>query len=326
MKIQISRRKNRFHILISLSMLLFAALACVGGGTPVPDEASLISGTILHNGLERSYITLVPASYEDDERAPLVLALHGGGGDGERMCRLEGGVQELAEEGGFIVVCPDGVENHWNDGRALDKWRAHAEDIDDVGFLLSLIDIISEDYPIDPDRIFVTGMSNGGKMSLRLACEAADTFAAAAPVIASLPADLDCQPSEPISILVMNGMEDPLVPWEGGQVHFYRQELGEALSTPDTVAFWVSENGCDPSPVSEWLPDIDPEDETRIKKEVYSKCDAHTSVVLFSVEGGGHTWPGGSQYVPAMLIGRVSHDLHAGEEIWSFFAGEEYYH
>ena len=123
----------------------------------------------------------------------------------------------------------------------------------------------------------------------------------------------------------MNGMEDPLVPWEGGQVHFYRQELGEALSTPDTVAFWVSENGCDPTPVSEWLPDIDPEDKTRIKKDVYSECDAQTSVVLFSVEGGGHTWPGGSQYVPAMLIGRVSHDLHAGEEIWNFFAGEEHY-
>ena len=319
----ISRRKKRFHFFISLSTLLLAALACTRGGTPAPDEGVLSSGTIPHDGLERSYVTLVPTSYEDGERAPLVLALHGGGGDGERMCKLKGGVQELAEEGGFIVVCPDGVENHWNDGRELEKWRAHAEDIDDVGFLLSLIDIISDDYSIDPDRIFVTGMSNGGKMSLRLACEAADTFAAAAPVIASLPADLDCHPSEPISILVMNGMEDPLVPWEGGQVHFYRQELGEALSTPDTLAFWVSENGCDPTPVSEWLPDIDPEDKTRIKKEVYSECDAQTSVVLFSVEGGGHTWPGGSQYVPAMLIGRVSNDLHTGEEIWKFFAGDE---
>lgn len=318
----ISRRNNSYRILIPMGLLILAGLACARGETRVPDKGVLSSDTILHDGLERSYVTLVPVSYEDDERAPLVLALHGGGGDGERMCRLEGGVQEMAEVGGFIVVCPEGVENHWNDGRELDKWRAHAEDIDDVGFLLSLIDHISEGYSINPERIFVTGMSNGGKVSLRLACEAADIFAAAAPVIASLPADLDCQPSEPISILIMNGMEDPLVPWEGGQVHFYRQELGAALSTPDTVAFWVAENGCNPAPVSEWLPDIDPEDKTRIKKEVYSECDAQTSVVLFSVEGGGHTWPGGPQYVPAMVIGRVSHDLHTGEEIWSFFAGE----
>ena len=321
----ISRRKNRVYILISFGTLLLAALACARGEARVSDETSPTSGTILHDGLERSYVTLVPATYEDGESAPLVLALHGGGGDAVRMCKLKGGVQELAEEGGFIVICPEGVENHWNDGRELDKWRAHVEDIDDVGFLLSLIDHISEGYSIDPERIFVTGMSNGGKMSLRLACEAADTFAAAAPIIASLPADLDCQPSDPISILVMNGMEDPLVPWEGGQVHFYRQELGEALSTPDTVAFWVSENGCDPTPVSEWLPDNDIGDKTRIKKEVYSKCDAQTSVVLFSVEGGGHTWPGGPQYLPAMIVGRVSHDLHAGEETWKFFAGKNFY-
>ena len=319
----ISRLNNRFHIFISLSTLLLTALACTRGGTPAPDEGILSSDTILHDGLERNYVMLVPASYEDGKRVPLVLALHGGGGDGERMCNLKGGVQELAEEVGFIVVCPDGIENHWNDGRELDKWRAHLEDIDDVGFLLSLIDHISDNYSIDAERIFVTGMSNGGKMSLRLACEAADTFAATATVIASLPADLDCQPSEPISILIMNGMEDPLVPWEGGKVHFYRQQLGEALSTPDTVTFWVSENGCDPTPVSEWLPDIDPEDNTRIKKDVYSECDAQTSVVLLSVEGGGHTWRGGSEYVRAMMVSRVSPDLLAGEEIWKFCAGDE---
>ncbi len=318
----IPRRIKRFHVILSMSTLMLTALACARGGNQVPEEASLTFGTILHDGLERSYITLVPGSYDDGERSPLVLALHGGGGDAERMCRLKGGVQELSEEGGFIVVCPDGIENHWNDGREIGNWRAHAEDVDDVGFLLSLVDTISENYSIDPDRIFVTGMSNGGKMSLRLACEAADIFAAAAPIIASMPADLDCQPSEPISILMMNGTEDPLVPWEGGQVHFYRQELGEALSTPDTMAFWVSENGCDPVPLGEWLPDIDPKDKTRIKKEVYSECDSQTSVVLYSGEGGGHTWPGGLQYVPVMVIGRVSRDLHAGEEIWKFFAGE----
>ena len=141
----------------------------------------------------------------------------------------------------------------------------------------------------------------------------------AAPVIASLPTDLDCQPDEPISILIMNGTEDPLVPWEGGQVHFLRKELGGAVSTPDMIAFWVEANGCDPTPTVERLPDLDPDDEILIQKDTYSDCLEDTQVVLYTVEGGGHTWPGGPQYAPKPFIGRVSRDLHAGEAIWTFF-------
>jgi polyhydroxybutyrate depolymerase len=275
--------------------------------------------TLTYAGLERTYTLRIPAGYADDEPMPLVLELHGGGGNGPRMCSTEGGVHELAEQVGFIVACPDGVQGNWNDGRAIDRYRAHAEHIDDVGFLLALVDQLAASYSIDRERLFVTGPSNGGMMTLRLACEAPGTFAAAAAIIASLPADLDCQPAQPISILLMNGTEDPLMPYDGGQVRFFRQELGGVISTADTVAFWVAANDCDPTPVSEHLPDLDPQDATRTRVDRYTGCADGVSVVLYEVAGGGHTLPGGAQYAPRFVIGRVSRDFHAGEAVWGFF-------
>ena len=156
-------------------------------------------------------------------------------------------------------------------------------------------------------------------MSLRMACEASEVIAGAGVMIASMPAKLDCAPTEPISVLIMNGTEDPLVPFEGGQVHFFRQELGEVNSTPDTVAFWLDANQCDPNPLVERLPDLDTEDGTQVQLDTYAGCDGDVSVLMYTIEGGGHTIPGGTQYVPKIVIGRVSHDIHAAEAIWDFF-------
>ncbi len=303
-----------------LAALALAALACARTGSgPSSSRPELTLHTLSHAGLERTYYLLDPTQAPDP--VPLVLSLHGGAGNGQQTCSLAGGIQELADREGFLVACPEGVENHWNDGRANDLNRAHVEDIDDIGFLRALIEQLSKSHNVDPDRIYVTGASNGGMMSLRMACEASDVLAAVGAVIASLPADLDCEPEQPISILLMNGTEDPLMPWEGGQVHFFRQELGEVISTPETVAFWVAANGCDPTARMEELPDLDPRDGTRIQVETYSGCEGDASVVLYTVDGGGHTLPGGTQYVLKFVIGRVSRDLHAGEAIWQFFEG-----
>lgn len=279
----------------------------------------LIEGELEFDGLERRYVLLVPPDLQEDRRYALVVALHGGGGDGERMCHLKGGIQELAADESFFVLCPSGVERHWNDGRAIDRWRAHADDIDDVEFIGQLIAITLEAYPIDPQQVFVTGMSNGGKMSLRLACESTHLFRAAAGVIASMPADLHCEPDESISILIMNGTADPLVPWDGGQVEALGRPLGDVWSTPRTTQFWVNQNGCDPVPARSRLPDVTPADGSWIEVENYSGCDEGELVTLYSVHGGGHTWPGGAQYLPRFLIGSTNHDAHAGEMIWEFF-------
>lgn len=283
-------------------------------------DAGLPSHSFEHDGLQRSYRLIVPASYEPGQPAPLVLALHGGGGTGLQMCTLQGGIQELAEEERFLVVCPDAVENHWNDGRANQRYRSQAEDLDDVGFLLALIDRLSAEYSLDPARTYVTGASNGGMMTHRMACEASDRFAAAAIVIANKPARIDCSPARPISILVMNGTEDPLMPYQGGQVHFYQQQLGEVLSTDETVSLWAELNDCAPPPHSELLPDRAPFDGTRVRLVTHADCTEATQVLLYSIEGGGHTWPGGAQYAPRLVIGRVSRDLAANQVIWDFFA------
>ncbi|MDF1500806.1 MAG: PHB depolymerase family esterase [Anaerolineales bacterium] len=278
------------------------------------------SGRMEFGGYERSYVLLTPAAIDPDETYPLVLALHGGGGSGERMCSLKGGIQELAAQQDLIVACPSGIDKHWNDGRQTNRSRAHAEDIDDVGFLLELVSQLVGQHPVDPGRVYVTGMSNGGMMSLRMACEASAVFRAAAPVISSLPADLDCEPSNPISILIMNGTEDPLVPWEGGEVRAFLRPLGAVLSTPETVRYWVERNRCDPQAIAEWLPDRTMTDESRIEVARYMDCAEGASVALFTVHGAGHTWPGGSQYLPVFLIGATNGDIHAGQAIWDFFA------
>jgi len=309
--------RNRLTLILVVTTLAISGAACTRMRS---DRSGLPSYSMEHAGLERTYRLIVPTNYDPAMPTPLVLALHGGGGSGEQMCTLPGGIQELAEREGFIVVCPDAVENHWNDGRGNQEYRSQADDIDDVGFLLALIGRLSQGYNIDPAQIYVTGASNGGMMTQRMACEAGGAFAAAAVVIASQPANLDCEPERPISILFMSGTDDPLMPYEGGEVHFYRQELGEVLSTQDTVSFWSGANGCDPAPETELLPDLDPGDGTRIRLDAYSDCDDGVQVLLYTVQGGGHSWPGGSQYLPRSVIGRVSRDLHANEAIWEFFA------
>ncbi|MGD8632915.1 MAG: PHB depolymerase family esterase [Anaerolineales bacterium] len=306
--------------ILAIGLLLALLSACTFGFHPSGAGLERTKGHIEFQGHARVYSVLTPEDIQEGETYPLVLALHGGGGDGKRMCALRGGIQELAAQEKFIVLCPSGIDRHWNDGRNIDRWRAHAENIDDVGFLLALVSRISGQFPVDTKRIYVTGMSNGGKMSLRLACEAPGTFRAAAAVIASLPAALDCEPSSSISIMVMNGTDDPLIPWEGGDVKAFGKPLGKALSTPETVSFWVERNLCDPDPDNSNLPDVEPSDESWIGVARYGGCVNSEQVALYTVHGAGHTWPGGSQYLPEVLIGRTNRDANAAQLIWDFFA------
>ena len=251
---------------------------------------------------------------------PLVVALHGGGGNGQKMATLSR-LSLLADQNGFIVAYPEAVERHWNDGRGLSQYRSQRENIDDVGFISGMIDAIAGDYNLDEGRVYVTGASNGAMMSLRLGCELADKIMALAPVIGSMPENLvsECSPARPVPLLMINGSDDPLVPWEGGYVHFFRKKLGKIISVPQTIEFWVARNGCSPDPQITIAPDTDPEDGTRVQKSVYGQCADGADVVLYEIKGGGHTWPGGYQYLPELLIGKTNRDLDASRAIWDFF-------
>lgn len=282
------------------------------------------SGSIKWDGLNRTYLVHVPPSHNKEKAAPLLFVLHGGGGTGKGMVSLtKNGFNELADKEGFVVVYPDGIERHWNDGRGVARYRAHKENVDDVGFISALIEHLSQTLNIDAKRIYATGISNGGFFSQRLACELTDKIAAIAVVAAQMSKNLSliCKPKSPVSVLIMPGTKDPLVPYEGGEIGFPmgRVKLGKVLSVSETVKFWTAHNGCSSQPVVSWEPDNDPKDLTRVRKEVYSECKDKSEVVLLAIEGGGHTWPGGYQYLSEKIIGKTSRDIDANVVIWDFF-------
>jgi len=277
-------------------------------------------------GLKRTYRLHRPAA--GGSPLPLVIVLHGGGGTGEGMIKLTGGgFDRLADRDRFLAVYPDGVGKNWNDGRSPEetRYRTHTENIDDVGFISALIDSLVRKQNADPHSVYVTGISNGGMMSYRLACEIPEKIAAAAPVAGSIPRNLfgRCSPSRPVSILAINNIDDRLMPWDGGSVTgpFGVNKLGAVLSVSEVIGFWVDEDACSPTPVVTDEPDRDPEDGTRVRREEYGGGTDGTEVILYAVEGGGHTWPGGSQYLPAWIIGRTSRDIDATTLIWDFFKG-----
>ncbi len=285
-----------------------------------------LRSSFVYDSLKRTFNIHLPSYYNKSVQVPLLIALHGRGANGASMIVLtHKGFNKLADQDGFVIVYPDGVEQNWNDGRMDEEAndRAHRENIDDVGFLSALIDTMITDYNIDPKRVYVTGISNGAIMSYRLACEIAPKITAIAPVDGSIPFLLfpECSPSGPVSVLAINNVMDPLVPFEGGEIYgqFHRIKLGKVLSVDESVRFWVNRNMCSPTPVVTEEPDRAPRDGTRVTRKEYLNGKDGTEVILYVIDGGGHTWPGGFQYLPAWIIGKTSKDIDANEIIWAFF-------
>jgi len=282
--------------------------------------------SIIHDDLKRTFNIHVPSFYDNSKQYPLVLALHGKGSNGLGMILLSRrGFNTLADRDGFIMVYPDGIELNWNDGRMDEESndRAHRENIDDVGFISALIDYMIGDFNVDEKRVYVTGISNGAIMSYRLACELSPRITAIAPVDGSISSLMfpECHPSRAVSVLAINNLNDPLVPYEGGDINskIRRIKLGKVLSVDESIGFWVHHNECSTVPVVSEEPDKDPTDGTRVTRKHYTGGAEGTEVILYSIDGGGHTWPGGVQYLPAWIIGRTSRDLDANEVIWQFF-------
>jgi polyhydroxybutyrate depolymerase len=262
-----------------------------------------------------------PLKPAHSDKRPLLFVLHGGGGTNRGMVRLtKGRFNELADRDGFFVVYPQGIDKSWNDGRPDKISGAHRKGIDDVGFFRALIEYLVYEYPIDSDRIFVTGISNGGLMSFRLGCGLPDKIRAIAPVTAQIPSAIEpqCRSESTVSLAVFNGTEDPLVPYNGGQITVFRKQRGEVLSTDETIWIWQNKNQCRSETRVTEFPDLIA-DGTRVTKIEYTQCAAASKVVLYRIDGGGHAWPDGRQYLPVGLIGRTSRDINACDEIWEFF-------
>jgi polyhydroxybutyrate depolymerase len=304
--------------LLVLFMLAMIALA-VGGlwrgvlaatGRDTSDE----SHTLVVSGVTRHYLLHVPANLPAGRRVPVVLVFHGGGGRASRMPGLTG-FDQLADREQFIVAYPDGVGRNWNDGRG----RSTAGDVD---FVRALLDELERSYPVDARLVYATGISNGGFFSNRLACELSGRIAAIASVAATMPEPLiqTCKPARPISVLYIQGTDDPLVPIDGGKIGFRRgRSLGRNISLSESAGFWRRVDGIRSSPVVENLPDR-VEDGTHVSREVWPGGRDGTEVVIYTVVGGGHAWPGGPQYLPKFIVGRASRNLDATRAISEFFA------
>ncbi|MBE7440771.1 MAG: prolyl oligopeptidase family serine peptidase [Spirochaetales bacterium] len=298
--------------------LLLILVMCQTRQSPVPER--VLSLEILHDGLPRRVLLHVP-THKTSTARPLVMVLHGGSGTPENMIRLtRNRFGELADRDGFVVAYPAGYERFWHDLRADGQGRAHVRGIDDVGFLRRLITLAVTKYQVDPRRVFITGISNGGFMSLRAACEMSDVVHGVAAVTAQMPVGSreSCRPVRPISVLFVNGTEDPLVPYDGGSVRVFGFDRGRILSTDESLAFWKEQADCQGAPVQRLLADFDPADQTRVE-EISQSCRAGVRLTLLRIIGGGHTWPGGIPYLSERRVGRVSKDIDAAAVIWEWF-------
>ena len=282
--------------------------------TAAAAERALAPHTMELDGITRSYHLHVPSAVGPTP-APLVLVFHGGGGTGpgtERLTRFTA----LADREGFLVAFPEGVEKNWNDGREFTSSRAHRDHVDDVAFVAALIDAIGRAHAVDPRRVYATGISNGGIFAHYLAAHLSARIAAIAPVVGGIadPPDAWLRPEQPVSVLMLQGTRDPLVPYHGGAVAFGR---GKIIDTEEAARRWAALNG-GREPVREPLP-ADGKDRCGGLRTIYPGGRDGSEVTLVRLDGGGHTWPGGAQYLPERLIGRVCRDFDATVLIWDFF-------
>jgi polyhydroxybutyrate depolymerase len=281
--------------------------------------------------IDRRYYVHIPPAYDGTTRLPVILNFHGGGGTAKDAMK-ETQMHEASDEYGFIAVHPEGTGTQvlgrlfatWNAGECCAS--AMENGIDDVGFIEALLDHLEETYTVDTQRIYATGHSNGALFSYRLACELSDRIAAIAPN-GSHDAFKECHPTRPVPVLHFHGTADPAAPYEGGTCGgLFAKALGLEATEKDTwlcasvqayVQTWAERNGCSTQPV------------VTIEKGLsrcisYGQCNQNADVTLCTLDGGGHTWPGGIyasnlQYYHD-TVGPISSDLDANAILWEFFA------
>lgn len=308
---------------LALRSLLACALA---GLLAMPAQAQVQPGALApglhtlqvnHAGVARQVLVHVPRLASPAQPAPLVLALHGGGGHAAFMADDERyGFRSAADREGFVVAFPNG-HSRWPGGR-LATWnageccgQARDERVDDVGFLREVVAEVARQVPVDAQRVFATGMSNGGMMSHRLACEAGDVFRAVAAVAGTI-AVAQCQPQRPVSVLHIHARDDSHVLFEGGAGPDAapRRQIMDFTSVAATLQGWQQRLGCAPSPQPVMQ-------RPGASCEAYAGCSGGAQLQLCVTQDGGHSWPGAQQVRRGKAP--ASQALDATAVIWAFF-------
>lgn len=271
-------------------------------------------------GHARSYLVYVPRSYDPSQPTPVVVALHGRPGNSAGMAAITD-FNPLAEENGFIVVYPDGVNMGWNFTRNIPIYAQ--PDIDDTAFLQALLDDLSLDLNVDRARTYLTGFSNGGFMTQRVACDAPETFAAYAVVGATAFFGMRplCEDAAPVPIVFIHGTLDISIPWEGRTQTIGNRTIYHTLPVSDSISYWVAHNGCDADTVAQTdLPQGGASPGTQVRLLTLAGCAGRGAFEFYGVIGGGHNWPGVPGVISEDVAGQVNMDIHASQVIWAFFA------
>lgn len=290
--------------------------------------------TVSVDGMNRTFQVHLPIGYRTLKNMPVVMVFHGLQLNGSIMMFLSN-MNSVADRNGFIVMYGDGVGKAWEDGRG-----SHGHD--DVGYVCKVLDKIATTVSIDRRRVYASGISNGGYFTQLLACAIPDRIAAVAVVAATMmqQAGSHCHSNRTMPIMFFLGTNDPLISWGSAGAGTTSAELGELaelvgvskiggvdsamarfggiMPVPEVMEFWAAHNHCSSAnPSISMEPDRDSKDGTRVKKESWGS--GSSEVVLYRIEGGGHTWPGGMPYASQAFAGRVSRDIDASETMWQFF-------
>jgi polyhydroxybutyrate depolymerase len=316
------RRKRvwRIFLIVLIVVLLLPLGVYVGVGPSLscilPSRGPVTSGrstrVLISSGVERCYLLYAPPGFSPEEKLPVVVAFHGFAANAQGF-RSMTGWEDVAEREAFLVVFPHGSSFplRWNVTPG-----ARIEHIDDVQFMSDLLADLSGIATIDPDRVYVSGFSMGGTLADTIACELADQVAAVGVVSGKREDDPDsCNPTRPVPVIAFFGTADPIGDIEY-PLWFFKlmnidpdKEYREYLPVSVWLDGWVARNGCDPGPEA-----IAPQGDASGVR--YDGCVADAEVVVFHIEGGGHTWPGGSN-LP--IFGKTTEALNASEVMWAFF-------
>lgn len=274
----------KFYILIPI--LLIIACSKSDDSQPAPNvQTGKITKELIVNGTTREYIVYVSENYTGTSSLPLLISFHGLTSNMEFNFNYTN-FDQLAESENFIVVDPNGISN---------TWTVSANDDTDIDFIVALLNQLEEDYNIESNRIYSTGMSMGGFFSFSLACRLSDRIAAIASVTGSMyqPAINNCSPVKPMPILQIHGTEDGTVQYS---------------SVTGLLDFWTSHNNTDTLPIISNIPDSDTGDGSTVERFEYLNGDSDVEVQHLKITGGGHEWPG--------FQGNM--DINASEEVWNF--------
>lgn len=293
--------------------------------SPEIDKGLLKNQNINIGGIERNYHIFIP---NNPTNAPVVFLFHGNGGSNDDLLGLTNVKApykvwlDIASQENLIIIVPNGTlgsnnSRGWNDCRNDAPTNPTS---DDVQFISDLLDFVQAKYKSNPSKVFAVGTSNGGHFAIRLAQEIPNKITAFASIVASNSVNSKCANSNvKVSALIMNGTDDPIMPYNGGQMASNR---GEVFSTENTVSYWVQRNATNTTPEISDLPDINTTDGSNITKYLYKNGGNGTEVVLYRVNNGGHTEPSKVERYSSLfllVVGKQNGDIEMANEIWNFF-------